>query len=635
MKHQGRTWWLFGLASALLLAAVGWVSVMVLRLESAQWAGAFLADREEKARLSLWRMESQLAALVLEESTRPPLQYAPFQDTTGGHSQASAAPAPGDVWMPSPLLGHASSHILLHFQIAAGNTLTSPQVPEGRARDLAETGYATREKIQSAATRLDRLRALLEAGPATGTGTHTAAGTGTVGPGESNRDLLRREARVEDIAPGSDPPRIGLPQRFSNRLDPANNALSQSLLNSGELLARQNVARQSQGGPALPTTLSLAPPSSPASTTPIRPPRAGQMRSLWLGDTLFLVRGAELSGERVVQGCWLDWPTLRRALLGVIRDLLPDADLEPSRQPAGTGSDPDLRALASLPLRLALPPAAPPAIPWSTPVRVSLGIAWACVVLATLAAALLLHGAVRLGERRGAFVSAVTHELRSPLTTFRMYSEMLAEGMVTDPATRQAYLETLCAESNRLGHLVENVLAFAGLERGSARRRCEDLPLGELIARVWPRLEQRARQVGTVLERARDASGFAPSASVRMDVSTVEQILFNLVDNACKYATAAGSGHLELAVEATPSVGLVRVRDHGPGIAPDRVRRLFQPFNKSANEAAVSAPGIGLGLALSRRLARSLGGDLLHETPPDGGACFVLRLPRPPPEPRS
>src|ERR1043165_39773 len=107
--------------------------------------------------------------------------------------------------------------------------------------------------------------------------------------------------------------------------------------------------------------------------------------------------------------------------------------------------------------------------------------AWACIELTIVATAVTLRGIVSLSERRGAFVSAVTHELRTPLTTFKMYSEMLASDMVRDAQKRRQYLETLCSEANRLSHLVENVLAYARLERGSARGRVETVMLVNLI----------------------------------------------------------------------------------------------------------------------------------------------------------
>jgi signal transduction histidine kinase len=115
---------------------------------------------------------------------------------------------------------------------------------------------------------------------------------------------------------------------------------------------------------------------------------------------------------------------------------------------------------------------------------------------------------------------------------------------------------------------------------------------------------------------------------VKTNVSAVEQILFNLVDNACKYAAVAEDKRIHLILREEDGNALLRVEDHGPGIAPEMRRRLFRSFSKSAKEAAHSAPGVGLGLALSRRLARDLGGELRYSEQSAQGACFILRLPQ-------
>jgi signal transduction histidine kinase len=253
-------------------------------------------------------------------------------------------------------------------------------------------------------------------------------------------------------------------------------------------------------------------------------------------------------------------------------------------------------------------------------------IAWACALLAAAAVAGLLWGVMQLSERRAAFVSAVTHELRTPLTTFQMYAEMLADGMVTEESQRAEYLATLRREASRLIHLVENVLSYARLERGRANHRMERLTAGELVDRVVPRLSDRARQSGMELRIEMPAP--VTSEVVCTNPGVVEQILFNLVDNACKYAKQAddrrihlgsqlGRGHLELTV-----------RDHGPGVAARSARRVFRPFCKSARDAAESAPGVGVGLALSRRLARQLGGELSLVSVNGRGASFLLVLRR-------
>jgi signal transduction histidine kinase len=361
---------------------------------------------------------------------------------------------------------------------------------------------------------------------------------------------------------------------------------------------------------------------SPAQAAPRSPHElatSGLMKPLWIDGRLLLARRVIADGEVYVQGCWLDWPAIEAWLAGQVRDLLPDATLlaaVPGEEPA--------RLLAALPVRLE--PGQPSEIgAGPSAVKLSLAVAWSCVVLAGVAVAVLLAGVVTLSERRGAFVSAVTHELRTPLTTFRMYAEMLAEGMVPDAAQRQRYLTTLRHEAERLTHLVENVLAYARLERGRARGRVETVAVADLLAQVTRRPSERAVQAGMSL--VVEIAAAARQIEVLTDMSAVEQVLFNLVDNACKYAAAATDRRIHLTVEDGHGRVALRVADHGPGIAPELARRLFRPFSKSAADAAISAPGVGLGLALSRRLARQMGGDLKLERSSDCTSCFLLTLP--------
>lgn len=357
----------------------------------------------------------------------------------------------------------------------------------------------------------------------------------------------------------------------------------------------------------------------------------GVSRPVWIGGELLLARRVQVGQEVKVQGCWLDWKSLKQHLLDDVADLLPTAELEPVSDEAPR---PLSRMLATLPVQLVLPEgtlaAGVGAVDlgaggnWS-PLKISLGIAWCSLLAAALAAAVLLMGVMALSERRAAFVAAVTHELRTPLTTFRMYAEMLADGMVTDGERKQSYLDTLKVEADRLYHLVENVLAYARLERSDLHARRQKVSVDQLLARIQPRLEDRCESAG--MQLLVSAAGAADRIA-DTDPTAVEQILFNLVDNACKYAAAADDKRIHL--ELVESAGPVRLRvfDHGPGISADAAARLFQPFSKSVQEAAVTAPGVGLGLALSQRLAEELGGQLEWER--GSGASFCLTLPATP-----
>lgn len=596
----------FGACLAVVLAAMGWISHEVLRLDQAEAEARRTALREENIRLAMWRMESALGPVVAQESAQPYFAYTAFYPAERAYTRMFNRVAQGDILLPSPILAPGVPHVLLNFQIGPKGNVTSPQVPTGIMREMAESGYTTRETIEAASLRLERLRGLV-----------TADALAAVLPKQDGPDAV--------------PP---VPALAGGNFNFDNTAMAQSERNEKEYQARAqatqtaNTAVQTQRG---------------QNRLDLGGVREGVMRPIWLGETLVLARRVNVNGQEYFQGAWLDWPAIRQWLLGGVRDLVPEADLVVVRDgAAGEGA----RLLAALPVRLE-----PGRIPAGreeplSPVALSLVVAWVCVLLAAAAVAVLLVGTVSLSERRGDFVSAVTHELRTPLTTFRLYSEMLAEGMVTDEAKRRRYLNTLRVEAERLSHLVENVLAYARLERGRARGRPEPVRMADLVGGVQERLADRARQAG--MELVVEVPDGAGETVVRADASAVEQILFNLVDNACKYAAGAedkrlhlvadpggGRGQEPSAVKAPDPLcrgggrACLKVCDHGPGIAASEARRLFRPFSKSARQAANSAPGVGLGLALSRRMARDMGGDLELAPVAGGGACFVLRMARP------
>jgi len=347
-----------------------------------------------------------------------------------------------------------------------------------------------------------------------------------------------------------------------------------------------------------------------------------RMRPMWINDLLVLARRVRVQGVSEIQGFWLDWPALERHLLAEVATLLPRATLIPLSNPEDP-NHPDTserdanRSLASLPIGIEPGPVtgAPPPAPFS--LRGPLAASWAGLMLAALATGSLLFGVLRLSRRRGDFVSAVTHELRTPLTGLQMNADLLADNVVSDPEQRAQISRRIQGESRRLGHLVENVLAYAGLEHGPGARRLEATSLHAILESATPRLRDRAALAGfeLIVDKAQDTP-------IETDPVAVEQILFNLVDNACKYAIDPERPQLEL----HQSGRQILLRDYGPGIPPSERRKLFQPFHKSAAAAAGSAPGVGLGLALSRRLAAQLGAELKLTDTEGAGATFSLRF---------
>jgi signal transduction histidine kinase len=255
----------------------------------------------------------------------------------------------------------------------------------------------------------------------------------------------------------------------------------------------------------------------------------------------------------------------------------------------------------------------------------SLGIAWGGFMLAALSTAWLIAGVIQLSERRSTFASAVTHELRTPLTTFRLYSEMLDGDMLTSPEQRQTYTKGLVAEADRLSRLVDNVLQFSRLEKQQSQIRRSPIGVEALLHNVLDRCRTRlaASSMDCEVSLAKQLSG----VQINTSQDSVEQIVFNLVDNACKYAKLGEGARIRFEAELDSKWLVIRIRDFGPGIDSKMIRRLFRPFARSSDETAGTAAGVGLGLSLSRQLATQIGGKLDY-SPAEPGCLFELRLPK-------
>jgi signal transduction histidine kinase len=256
-------------------------------------------------------------------------------------------------------------------------------------------------------------------------------------------------------------------------------------------------------------------------------------------------------------------------------------------------------------------------------------LAWtaAALVLVLVGGFLFME---RLGRRQIAlarqqqdFVSAVSHELKTPLTSIRMYSEMLREGWA-DEGRKRTYYAFICEESERLTRLIENVLQLARLTRNELRVGLKPTRVGELMETLRPKIANMTERAGFVLDL--DCTECAELA-IRVDEDFLTQILINLVDNAVKFARDAE--HKAVRIDChVPEHGQVRlsVRDYGPGVPRDQMKKIFELFYRSGNELTRETVGTGIGLALVRELTLAMGGriDLVNARP---GAEFRLTFP--------
>lgn len=607
MKRPWHYWVVFVGAVLVVLGAMAWLTVKAVELDRAETLTRLQADQDEDIGRALWRMDVKLMPHLAREAAQPHTVYQPVLNTVSADGMTNSS-------LVSPLLTNRSEYVLVNFEVEPGDVWSSPQTPVGPVCDFVCSNGASMVQISDWTVRLGELKEQVSydrlSGSLPSVPLPQVDGSNTINPttyvqnyGVDVQQIqqMQQAANVANASPG---------QRSNSRMS-QQERVANSFLNRNSAL--QSIASQQQSSQAL--HFNQIP--TPAREKVLE----GVSQPMWVGSELLLARRVERDDRVVIQGCWMDWNRIRAALKSEVADLFPKFELQPVIDASRTDVS---RMLATLPVQIVVPEVEVVTAPWSA-IRVSLAAAWACMLIAAVAAGILLHGVLSLSERRASFVSAVTHELRTPLTTFRMYSEMLAQNMVPDEAKRRRYLETLRVEADRLSHLVENVLSYARLERGRQGKRRVKLTVADLLAPMEERFQDRTRQAEMKLE-VELPDGLAERA-ISTDAAAVEQILFNLVDNACKYASASQDRRVHVEVAATKTQIEFRVRDHGAGISSHEAKRLFQPFSKSADQAANSAPGVGLGLALCRRLAKELDGRLELDAGAERGATFRLILP--------
>ncbi|HEV2840933.1 MAG TPA: HAMP domain-containing sensor histidine kinase [Chthoniobacterales bacterium] len=225
-----------------------------------------------------------------------------------------------------------------------------------------------------------------------------------------------------------------------------------------------------------------------------------------------------------------------------------------------------------------------------------------------------------LAQKKTDFVSNVSHELKTPLTSIRMFAEMMQSGSAVEEK-RPQYLRIIVAEAERLTRLINNVLDFARLERKQKRYDFHPLDLHQVIARTWEGHELHLREQGFTT-RWQDAP---PPYPVRGDDDALAQILVNLLSNAEKYS--ADRKEVEIHSYLTEDSIHVSVLDRGSGVPPGEEAKIFEAFYRAHDSLASGIQGSGLGLTLAQRLAKEHGGEITYQAREGGGSNVTLRLP--------
>jgi len=224
-------------------------------------------------------------------------------------------------------------------------------------------------------------------------------------------------------------------------------------------------------------------------------------------------------------------------------------------------------------------------------------------------------------RQKTSFVSNVSHELKTPLTSIMMYAELLLEGRVASHAKKDHYLKVIVDESRRLTRLVNNVLDFSRLEQGKKTYNRGTLDIGRYLKDMAGLHRVRLKETSMDLElNAKEDRFFS-----EIDRDAFDQVMMNLIDNAIKYA--GEGGYIGITLCAEKGMHVIRVDDRGPGIPLDFQSRLFGKFQRADDSLTTSKPGSGLGLSIARQLARDHGGDIRFEPAAGRGSCFIISLP--------
>jgi signal transduction histidine kinase len=260
--------------------------------------------------------------------------------------------------------------------------------------------------------------------------------------------------------------------------------------------------------------------------------------------------------------------------------------------------------------------------------RLTLGLLIAVLVLAIGVGSWLivrsLNAELKLARQKTDFVSNVSHELKTPLTSIRMFSELLAEGRVAGSAKQKSYLQIITAEAARLTRLINNVLDFSRMESGEKKYNfapCELMEVVRTTAETFrPHLEANGFKFDCELPETQ--------ISIRGDADALSQIIVNLLSNAEKYSNGKKEIAFQLAQKQSPLPHAeIRVLDRGSGVPRGSEEKIFEKFYRAHDSLAGGIQGSGLGLTIARQIARAHGGDLVCEPRAGGGSCFLLRLP--------
>ena len=224
-------------------------------------------------------------------------------------------------------------------------------------------------------------------------------------------------------------------------------------------------------------------------------------------------------------------------------------------------------------------------------------------------------------QAKSRYISAISHELRTPLNSILGYAQLMGEDTAVPPH-RQHAVHVIRRGGEHLLQLIDGTLDIARIESGKLTLTMKPMAFADTVHEVAALFELQAQDKGLAFHF--EAEGALPEV-VRADEKRLRQILINLLGNAIKFTAA---GHVRFRVRYQREMAVVDIEDTGPGIAPDALARIFEPFERAAHVASPgpAAPGAGLGLTIAKMLTDLMGGELTATSTPGQGSVFKVRL---------
>ncbi len=252
------------------------------------------------------------------------------------------------------------------------------------------------------------------------------------------------------------------------------------------------------------------------------------------------------------------------------------------------------------------------------------------VLIAILLIAIILGGflifrsvnqEIILAQQKTTFAANVSHELKTSLTSIRLFAEILAKGRQPDREKQQHYLKLMVSESKRLSRLINTVLDFSRIEEGEKTYHKQNIDLTEVVRRATENLKVPLEERGFTIR----IKGLDMPVPVLGDPEALEQVLINLLSNAEKYS--GKNREIEIAVKIKDGWAIITVSDRGIGISKRAGKKIFNKFYRVDDRLTTRVKGTGLGLTIARAIMREHGGEVAYQPREGGGSCFSITMP--------